>query len=99
MAEVPMKAEDFKRQNDDLKQLRNRFGVALKDEEDAMRMYSEIEKLANRIDPVLFGKKVGDIKNQESQHAESFRRMIQTVDRTIQSNEKLIKPHSRYGRR
>lgn len=91
MAKVPMTADDFRKEIENLKVLRNYFGNALKGEEDAVKRYSETARMADRVDPQLFGRKVSEIKNQELQHAESFRRMIQTVDKTITMTEGLIK--------
>lgn len=106
MAKIPMTANDMRRVNQEIKELKQRLETALGDEQDAARMYSEIARVGDRIDTQLFGRKVADIKNQEIQHAESIKRMIQKANDIIVMNEKTIKnlqefeaEDKRHGRR
>lgn len=91
MPKVPTTAEDFRKVNQELRELKRRFEASLKDEQDAVDMYSKIVIMADRIDPQLFSRKITDIKNQESQHAQSFGQMIRKVDDTISMNERTIR--------
>lgn len=91
MAKVPMTAKDFEKVLEEVKELKRKFETALKDEQDAVKMYSEIFRLADRIEPTTYGKMVADIKKQETQHVESLRKMIQNADRRISDSEIMIK--------
>lgn len=108
MPKAPTTADDFRKVNQQLRELKRRFETSLKDEQDAVDMYSEIVIMADGIDSQLFSRKITDIKNQEAQHAQSFGQMMRRVDDIISMNERTIRNlqefeaenrNKRYGRR
>lgn len=91
MVKYPMTSEDFRKEIQNQRELKRKIEDAVRHEEGSAKIYIEMAKLADIVDPQLFGTKVKDIKTQKAQQVESLKWMIRFLDKIIPMNEETIK--------
>ncbi len=87
----PETADDLRQYTEKLRQLKKLFENAVKDEDQAAKMYSGMINLAQDLYLSYEESKVRSIREQELYHAEIYKKLIRGIDTAIAANEKEIK--------
>ncbi len=91
MQNQPTTSKEFIKLQQEEKELKRRVEAAIKNEQDAVLVYSEIFRLAEKIEPTTFGRTIKDILNQKKENVLLLKLMITKVDKYISTSETLIK--------
>ena len=91
MQNQPTTSKEFIKLQQDEKELKRRVETAIKNEQDAVGMYSEIFRLSEKIDPTAFGRTIKDILNQKKENVLLLKLLITKIDKYISTAETLIK--------
>lgn len=105
-------ADNFRKYNQKLKDLKREFEISLKDEQETVDKYNEIADSTDCLNYESAGRLIRSMARDEERHAQNFNRFIKEIDGIILSNEKEInrlieeerkksqvkEPNRRYGR-
>ena len=107
-----MNKQQLRQRNDGLRQLQNAYGEALRDEEQAAKMYGNLISSAQNKGFLTGETQARQIREQELHHAETLKKLSRALDVEIAENEKAATrleeeerkksqvkdPNRRYGR-